>query len=487
MKFRIPFHHDRISLNIKIAVLLVVTITISLMLAGKMVYSSMRDSTYTQYADALAQIATVGTIVFSVEDLKNIDKSEAALKRTKATLAKVWKQSRFDRADRLGRLSLVRLNKGQGFLEPLAWLGDKPAQVHQPPPAAWEAAARGLAVAQGAESIEDDWIKAWAPVPGTKVGSTVIMLQAEYSSSVLSYRLIKILGTIFLACLVGLLVSLGGAVIIANQVTKPLRAFADVMRLMSETDNYDIRIDLHPHDREMTIVERSFISLMKKVKDSRAQVEKSYLSTLQALVTALDIRDNETSGHSLRVMRYSTIIADRLRVSSKVKEETERGALLHDIGKIGVPDAILKKAGRLTSEEWVEMQKHPEIGKKLLSDIEFLEPAIPVVYCHHERWDGKGYPRALVGEQIPLPARIFMVADALDTITSERYYKRASSFEAARKEIERSAGSHFDPAVVQAFLTIPVKTLRRIRSESTVAKLEANSQFLTETGAVEVA
>jgi HD-GYP domain-containing protein (c-di-GMP phosphodiesterase class II) len=219
-------------------------------------------------------------------------------------------------------------------------------------------------------------------------------------------------------------------------------------------------------------VEYTFQSLVRRMQESREREEQSYWSTLQALVTALDVRDNETAGHSMRVTRYSLAIGERMRLKPELLEQLRQGALLHDIGKIGVPDAILRKAGKLDAAEWVEMRKHPAIGRTFLEDIAFLRPAMAVVYCHHERWDGAGYPQKLEGDAIPIAARIFAVADALDAITSERYYKAARSFRDAQTEIEACAGSHFDPAVVKAFLTIPEKVFMRIRAETSLAGVE---------------
>jgi len=140
--------------------------------------------------------------------------------------------------------------------------------------------------------------------------------------------------------------------------------------------------------------------------------------------------------------------------------------LLHDIGKIGIPDGILLKPGRLSVDEWKIMRTHPELGRRLVERIPFLRGAVPIVYHHHERWDGTGYPSALKGELIPLGARVFAVADAFDAMTCDRPYSVAIPFEAARVEIERSAGTHFDPAVVQAFLRVPLELLESIRNGS---------------------
>jgi cyclic di-GMP phosphodiesterase len=185
------------------------------------------------------------------------------------------------------------------------------------------------------------------------------------------------------------------------------------------------------------------------------QIEQSYEDTLQALGAAIDLRDNETGGHSQRVCRYSLEIARAMGWQEKRLGTLARGAYLHDIGKLGVPDGILLKPGPLTPEERKLMQRHSQIGYDLVKDIPFLADATDVVLMHHERFDGTGYPQALKGEQIPMSARIFAIADTLDAITSERPYQLASSFESAREVIRRLSGTAFDPQVVNVFLNIP--------------------------------
>ncbi|HWE23799.1 MAG TPA: HD domain-containing phosphohydrolase [Myxococcales bacterium] len=189
----------------------------------------------------------------------------------------------------------------------------------------------------------------------------------------------------------------------------------------------------------------------------------AYTSTLSALVAALDAREHETSDHSQRVVRYTMAIAGRMGVNGEEADQIARGALLHDIGKIGVPDSILLKAGPLTPAEWIEMRKHPEIGHQILQSIAFLSKAAGIVLSHQERWDGGGYPRGLRGAQIPLGARVFAIADTLDAMTSDRPYRRGVSFEEARAEIARCSGTQFDPACVEAFLSVPVGELIELR------------------------
>ncbi len=186
------------------------------------------------------------------------------------------------------------------------------------------------------------------------------------------------------------------------------------------------------------------------------KLQETYEGTLEALVSALDARDRETKGHSLRVMQYTMDIARALGIPEGSQEwnDIQRGALLHDVGKIGVADSILHKPGPLTPEEWVEMKKHPRIGFEMLQDIPFLAGAARIIEAHHERFDGKGYPKGLAGDEIPLGARIFVIADTFDAMTSDRPYRRALPPEVARDEIVKNSGTQFDPVVVQAFLRV---------------------------------
>ncbi len=195
-------------------------------------------------------------------------------------------------------------------------------------------------------------------------------------------------------------------------------------------------------------------NLEARVEERTRELSLSYRTTLEALATALDTRDSETMGHSLRVAAYTVEIARRMAVVEPELTDIYRGALLHDVGKIGIPDAILRKPGKLTPEEWIEMRRHPEIGYRILQGINFLEGARQIVLSHQERYDGTGYPRALKGKAIPLGARIFSVVDTLDAMTSDRCYRKALDYKDAREEILKYRGTQFDPDVVDVFLTI---------------------------------
>jgi response regulator RpfG family c-di-GMP phosphodiesterase len=196
------------------------------------------------------------------------------------------------------------------------------------------------------------------------------------------------------------------------------------------------------------------------------ELRDTYRTTLEALGSALDTRDVGTEAHSRRVHGYALTIARAHGVSEDDMKDIERGVLLHDIGKIGIPDAILLKPGPLSPNEWTIMRTHPVVGRRLIERIPFLRGAVPIVHHHHEKWDGTGYPLGLRGTTIPLGARIFAVADALDAMTVDRPYSKAISYEQARNEIQRCAGTHFDPHVVTTFLSIPEAILQEIRRQS---------------------
>jgi response regulator RpfG family c-di-GMP phosphodiesterase len=225
------------------------------------------------------------------------------------------------------------------------------------------------------------------------------------------------------------------------------------------------RLELARH-RYRTSLEKRVREKTEELSRALRDIEAAYASTLYALVAALDAREHETSDHSQRVVRYTLAIADRLGVAQSERPDIARGALLHDIGKIGVPDAILLKPGKLTPAEWEEMRRHPQTGFKILESIPFLAVPSQIVLSHQERWDGKGYPRGLAGEQIPLGARIFAIADTLDAITSDRPYRKGQPVEKAREEIRKYRGIQFDPRCVDAFLSLDGRILESLRLPS---------------------
>ncbi len=201
---------------------------------------------------------------------------------------------------------------------------------------------------------------------------------------------------------------------------------------------------------------------IRKEKDALREVARTHEGSLTALVAALDAREHETELHSLRVRSYALRLAEELLLTEKDKTVLGQASLLHDIGKIGTPDDILLKRGSLDKKEWKIMRQHPGIGYTVVSSVPFLEEAADMVYSHHERFDGNGYPRGLKGNSIPLSARIFAVVDVFDALTKDRPYRKKLTCSEAREVIRGGSGTHFDPEVVDAFLKIEYSEWERI-------------------------
>jgi putative nucleotidyltransferase with HDIG domain len=195
-------------------------------------------------------------------------------------------------------------------------------------------------------------------------------------------------------------------------------------------------------------------ALFENLQRANLELTLAYDATIEGWSRALDLRDQETEGHSQRVTTLAVRLAQVVGTSGDELLHIRRGALLHDIGKMGIPDSILLKPGPLTEEEWQIMRRHPTYAYELLLPIRYLRLALDIPYCHHEKWDGTGYPRGLQGEKIPLAARIFAVVDVYDALSSNRPYRPAWPPERVTAYLREQAGHHFDPAIVQAFLTL---------------------------------
>ncbi|OGO26260.1 MAG: hypothetical protein A2136_09360 [Chloroflexi bacterium RBG_16_54_11] len=194
-------------------------------------------------------------------------------------------------------------------------------------------------------------------------------------------------------------------------------------------------------------------TLFEQLQDSNTELSIAYDATLEGWAKALELRDRETVGHAHRVIEMTLRVADRIGIRGEPLQHIRRGALLHDIGKMGIPDSILLKPGPLTPDEWKIMRQHPVHAYEMLKTIDYLEPALEIPYCHHEKWDGNGYPRGLKGTDIPLSARIFAVVDVWDALTSDRPYRFAWPERKALEYIQVESGRHFDPQVVNAFFS----------------------------------
>lgn len=300
-------------------------------------------------------------------------------------------------------------------------------------------------------------------VTSVLMGVTLFTLQAGVTalasgprplSSSAAYWITGILA-VALACLcTGLMI---------RWVTAPLSRLAKKMSEMAESGRFDGGFETSCYP-EMRPIEEAFRHLLASLDESRQAREKSYVEAVAAMVTAADARDHETSGHSFRVALYALALARALGLPEERLKAIEWGALLHDVGKMVVPDDILRKQGKLTPSEWHIMRQHPSWGYDILSGVSFLyEEALEIVQSHHEHWDGQGYPIGLAGEEIPLGARIFAVVDSYDAITSDRPYRRARSHSFAVSELRGVAGMQLDPQLVETFADIPEIELRRLR------------------------
>ena len=253
-----------------------------------------------------------------------------------------------------------------------------------------------------------------------------------------------------------------------EQLLATVRRALEHRRLKRENDTY------------RTNLEALITARTQQLNTALADLERSYDITLEALGAALDAKDAETLGHTKRVTAYAIAIAHKMGLPKDETLTILRGAFLHDIGKMAIPDEILKKPDKLTAEETAIMREHAYSGYKIVSKIPFLARASEIVYAHQEWFDGTGYPRGLKGEEIPLGARIFSIADTLDAITSDRPYRPAQGYEAAQKEIRRYSGTQFDPEIVEVFLGIPANFWIDLRKD-----VNASQNLSTAAGATE--
>jgi putative nucleotidyltransferase with HDIG domain len=242
----------------------------------------------------------------------------------------------------------------------------------------------------------------------------------------------------------------------------------DVVGLYAAVKSALARIRLATENRAFRKSLRHYRTEQAQIARKTSELEGVYDATIENLMTALDLRDVETLGHSQAVAKYTQVLARLLGIENDTTiENIRKGALLHDIGKIAIPDAILKKKGKLTAEEWAKIRLHPALGYGLVKEIKLVKEVGNIILCHHEHFDGTGYPRGLKMEEIPLEARIFALADALDAITAPRPYRKARDFAAARLEILGHRGTQFDTKAVDAFCTLSDKKWEDIRLETT--------------------
>ena len=249
-----------------------------------------------------------------------------------------------------------------------------------------------------------------------------------------------------------------------DYLLKPFEREHLVATVQRALDHRQAIQESHTYQQNLEQVVRARTEMLRQAMED---LEHSYDVTLEALGDALDLKDSETEGHSKRVTAYTIALARAMGISPAEIKVIARGAFLHDIGKMAIPDEILRKPGKLTPEEQEVMREHCARGYQMLRKIPFLSEAAEIVFTHQEHFDGSGYPSGLSGSSIPIGARIFAVADTLDAITSDRPYRVARTFDAAREEIVRCSGTQFDPAVVEVYLKIPNELWLELRSEIT--------------------
>jgi len=313
---------------------------------------------------------------------------------------------------------------------------------------------------------QEGYLGAFVRAPWSGWGAMVVRPWSALNREGLTYGLVASLVVLGSALAIGV----PGLLVLWNHA-RGLRALAEEMQ-RAELDGASEPARLSPSllgSRELTLLEERFSQMLAHLRRQHRELQNAYkalqtasFQTMLTLADALDLREGSTGYHSRRVGEFARILARRMGLPEAEVERIALGAMLHDIGKIGIPDAILCKPGPLTPEEWDLMRQHPRMGSSLLSSHPELVDIARMVLTHHERWDGRGYPFGLQGEEIPLGSRIFAVVDAFDAMIFDRPYRKAMTMDQAREEIRRCAGTQFDPAVVEAFLSVPTEEWERV-------------------------
>ena len=252
--------------------------------------------------------------------------------------------------------------------------------------------------------------------------------------------------------ILAILLAMFFGITLAETITRPILKLKQAAQQVS-AGNLGVRVAVHGGD-EVAVLAQSFNTMVGNLKQSEEDLVEAYDKTIEGWSRALELRDAGTMGHTARVVDMTLMLARAMHIDERDIVHIRRGALLHDIGKMAIPDSVLLKAAPLTEEEWKIMRKHPVLAREMLKQIEFLHPAVNIPAFHHEHWDGSGYPDGLAGGDIPLVARIFAIVDVWDALTSDRPYRKAWSESAALQQIREAAGTHFDPEIVPVFLSI---------------------------------
>jgi putative nucleotidyltransferase with HDIG domain len=288
----------------------------------------------------------------------------------------------------------------------------------------------------------------WVSRGGEKIGVLGTALPKAFLVRTSQITRFNITAITILAILLAMLFG----VTLAESITRPILRLKQAASEVSG-GNLGVRVAVQGGD-EVAVLAQSFNTMVGNLRRSEQDLVAAYDKTIEGWSKALELRDAGTMGHTERVVEMTLALAQAMHVDERDLVQIRRGALLHDIGKMGIPDSILLKSAALTGEDWTIMKKHPVFAQEMLKQIEFLHPAIDIPAFHHEKWDGSGYPYGLAGKDIPLVARIFAVVDVWDALTSDRPYRKAWPQAAALQYIRENSGKHFDPAVVKAFMNI---------------------------------
>jgi putative nucleotidyltransferase with HDIG domain len=294
----------------------------------------------------------------------------------------------------------------------------------------------------------------WAIQPLSQLGEVTFLALASIDAAAAAGQTQAALRSLAWVGLGAIALAVLGSVWLARTLTRPIDHLSESLAAMTRGDEPRQALALSGTSRELDQLTSTFNSLLASVATAEAEAEATYLGAVRALAAALDARDPYTAGHSERVSRFSVAIGEEMKLDAEARETLRLGALLHDIGKIGVPDEVLRKADALTAAEFESIKAHPSAGARILKSIPFLAPHIPIVELHHERPDGLGYPYGLRGDDIPLAARIVHVADAFDAMTSARAYRSGRIPVEAIAELRRCVGTDFDGPAVDALIAV---------------------------------
>ena len=457
----------RKSLSAKIFVLMLMAISICALLIGQLSYMRQKGLIKSMLGRELVHIATTAA------GLINGDTYEKLLTRSD-TFSDEYKkiQRLLYRIKVLNKLDMpiyTMRRSGRNEVEfvvtsdEVRWLGTKYKLKKEMLPAFKKGASTHTDIYTDKNGT---WISAYAPIKN-RANEVVSILEVDYRVEKYLHELHKNLFLIILTCIAGFAASLILSLPWLASITGSIRALNDAASKL-EKGNYNVSIKVKNEDEIGNLanaMERMRISLKKnmgQLEEALLKEKEAHFESVIALSKVLELKDPDMRGHIDRVVQYAVLMGEELALSEEEVEVLRYGCLLHDVGKLGLEATLIKKSTKLTDEEYETIRKHPQLGANIVKGIKFLEKANDAILYHQEHYDGKGYPKGLKGEEIPITARIVALADAFDAMTTDRPYRPKMDIEKAFKTIEKEKGKHFDPKVVDVFLKLK-KSIIRIR------------------------